>query len=62
MQQIYKITPMPKCNFNKVALQLKNTSEWLHLYDELVNVKRVFQEELEVHETKIIDIKIVIWN
>ena len=22
MQQIYKRTPMPKCNFNKVALQL----------------------------------------
>ena len=53
---------MPKCNFNKVALQFKNTSEWLLLYDELVNVKRVFQEEFEVHETKIIDIKIVIWN
>ena len=22
MQQIYRRTPMPKCNFNKVALQL----------------------------------------
>ena len=22
MQQIYRITPMPKCDFNKVALQL----------------------------------------
>ena len=25
-QQIYRRTPIPKCDFNKVALQLKNTS------------------------------------
>ena len=38
MKQIYRRTPMPKCDFNKVAKQhifrtlfLKNTSEWLHL-------------------------------
>ena len=30
-QQIYKRTPMPKCNFNKVALQLywNHTSAWM---------------------------------
>ena len=25
MQQIYRGTPMPKCDFNKVALQLENS-------------------------------------
>ena len=31
MQQIYKRTPMPKCDFNKVALQLywNHTSAWV---------------------------------
>ena len=31
MQQIYRRTPMPKCNFNKVALQLywNRTSVWV---------------------------------
>ena len=31
MQQIYRRTPMPKCNFNKVALQLywNHTSAWV---------------------------------
>ena len=31
MQQIYRRTPMPKCDFNKVALQLywNRTSPWL---------------------------------
>ena len=31
IQQIYKKTPMPKCNFNKVALQLcrNHTSVWV---------------------------------
>ena len=30
MQQIYRITPMPKCDFNKVAFP-RNNSEWLLL-------------------------------
>ena len=31
MQQIYRRTPMPKCDFNKVALQLywNRTSAWV---------------------------------
>ena len=31
MQQIYRRTPIPKCDFNKVALQLycNNTSAWV---------------------------------
>ena len=31
MQQIYKKTPMPKCDYNKVALQLycNHTSAWV---------------------------------
>ena len=31
LQQIYRRTPMPKCDFNKVALQLywKHTSAWV---------------------------------
>ena len=31
MQQIYRRTPMPKCDFNKVALQLysNRTSAWM---------------------------------
>ena len=31
MQQIYRITPMPKCDFNKFALQLywNRTSAWV---------------------------------
>ena len=34
MLQIYRTTPMPKCDFNKVALQpfLKNTFGWHLLY------------------------------
>ena len=31
MQQIYRRTPMLKYDFNKVALQLKDTSEGPHL-------------------------------
>ena len=34
MQQIYRITPMPECNFSKVALQLywNHTSAWVFSY------------------------------
>ena len=34
MQQIYRRTPMPKCDFNKVALQLywNQTSVWMFSY------------------------------
>ena len=40
MQQIYRGTPMPKCDFNKVALQLNEITLWhgcstvnlLHIY------------------------------
>ena len=34
MQQIYKRTPMPKCDFNKATPFPKNPSEWLLLKDE----------------------------
>ena len=38
MQQIYRRTPMPKCDFNKVALQLYwyGTSVWVLLNDYLI--------------------------
>ena len=42
MQQIYRRTPRPKCDFNKVALQLywNHTSAWGHSPVNLLNIFR----------------------
>ena len=45
MQEIYRRTPMRKCDFNKVA---KQTAIWSHvLKKSLVQYKAVFVEEVK---------------
>ena len=40
MQQIYRRTPMLKCDFNKVALQLKDTASE-HCNDDVLSFARL---------------------
>ena len=47
MQQIYRRTPMPKCDFNKVALQLywNHTSAWAFSCKFTAYFQNIFSEE-----------------
>ena len=49
MKQIYRITPMPECNFSKVALQLywNHTSAWVFSY----KFAAYFQNTLTLEKT-----------
>ena len=43
MQQIYRRTPTPKCDFNEVAKHLRSTSRWLLL---IIFYKRLFCSQI----------------
>ena len=48
MQQIYRRTPMPKCDFNKVAKQLywNHPSAWVFSYKFAAYLQNTFSQEL----------------
>ena len=65
MQQIYRRTPMPKCDFNKVALQLywNYTSAWLFSCKFLVYFQNTFGRLLlKYNQTKFSIHSPRLWN
>ena len=66
MQQIYRRTPMPKCNFNKVAKQLywNHTSAWVFSCKFAAYFQNTFSQEhlWTADSTNCSQIKLVIYQ